>query len=175
MSLTIACDVDDCITLNHINVWLEAYRLKYGIVLPVEYITDWNITKFIPPEIGGKIYGLRQPGMYSQDFIKPLPEAQTALAYLKQSGHKLVAATKEKNEAIALAKVFHEIYVGNDKNAIPADVLIEDCAEVLDLWPRAGILFTKPWNLWYNTSSRKHIRADNWQTIIRAINFLADK
>ena len=174
MNLIALLDIDDTIC-DTVDVWLRRYRNKYKHKLYPEDITDWNLTKFVVPECGNKIYDLlKSKTLYN--YIKPLPYALDGVNKLRSIGFRIAYVTG----GLPIHSVYKYDWLKNydfwqkgdayiqtaHKELILGNILIDDNADNCNLFTGFSILIDKPWNHYVNHPNRYA----GWQEIIRDID-----
>lgn len=152
--MKILIDCDDVIW-DLITPWLEKYNHTYNDTLTVSQITDWDITKFVKPECGRKIYNLLDNYIY--DSVIEIPHAKETIDWLRTKGHNIFFVTSGFHfrkaaflvkHGFSLAK--HTLYADDiifcrDKSMINGDAIIDDRMKNLT-GHRIKLLYQRPWN-----------------------------
>jgi 5'-nucleotidase len=178
MSLIIGIDIDDVIC-DLVLAWVKRYNEKYSDNLAVKEITDWDISKFVKPECGKKIYDLLIKNLY--DDVLPVFGAIRGIHTLRETGHKIIYITNfcpttagKKYEWLSQYQLLdsEDIYMETTQKtrlckAFRIDALIDDKAETIQNLHKAcvGILFDKPWNHSISYSPR----AKSWKDVLEFI------
>ena len=164
----IAFDVDS--VLAEIMVpWLKGYNRDYGDNLTVDQITGWEMTRYVKPECGSKIYGYLTPELY--DDTPVIPGAVSAVEMARRYGRVIFVTSAQHTPG---RKFFwlnqHGFYVNikdyvecMDKGLIRADVLVDDYEVNLVEFPK-GILFDQPWNR--HSNLRRTVGFDNFRELL---------
>lgn len=99
------CLIDlDGIVVNLIDPWLTCYNIEYNDVLTVKDIKDWDISRFVKPECGKKIFSyLTMPSFF--EHLLPLPGAIEALKKLQDDGHEVVICSATEVPEAAKGKM----------------------------------------------------------------------
>lgn len=186
--LRIAFDLDGVLIQTH-KVWLERYNQEYGSEKRLTYdeITDWDMTRFVAPSCGKRIYSF----LRAHDFYTYAPPIEGAVDYCRSimdAGHEVWFVTSgahlgkyewlERHGLTTLAdggvKATNIITIDNKAFLVPLfDLLVDDCAETCLAWERAGgtaVLFDQPWNQWCSANIR---RARTWGSIQAWVNMLS--
>lgn len=181
--MLIKMDVDGVLA-DMIPALLTLYNADWDDNLHYEDITDWDISKFVRPECGKKVFEyFGHPDLYT--LTAPFFGARTAVAILRAQGHRVLFVTSgvypEKIKWLDLHGFLNnpkydndprpdhdmDICVLNDKSLIKADLLIDD------YWKNqtdgeSFILIDQPWN--------RHIeglyRAKSWNDVFAWIEGL---
>jgi 5'-nucleotidase len=168
--VTLILDCDDT-TIDLMKVWLENYNSDYNDNLTREQITDWDISQFVVPECGKKIFKyIKEPSIYKNAL--PVEGVLEAVNKLREYGFRIVFATAFEPR-FSYAKftwlnkhgfnVDKKDYVEcNDKSLIIGNALVDDKYETIKNFPELGILYSAPWNLKYDYKTR----VNNWQQVI---------
>ena len=168
--MIIAIDIDD-VVLNLIPEWLKFYNAVHNDSLTQEQITDWDMTKFVKPECGKKIYDfLLEPKLY--DDVNCIPGAWSAILRLRNLGHRLIFVTASHHSGKLLRMKNLELlpnekeYVAcHDKSLIRADVLIDDKPQNLENFGGHKILFSRS----HNYGEGRFPRAEDWGDVLAII------
>lgn len=83
--LVVLVDMDDCIE-GLALAWSEYLNDKYGLDVPYEAITQWDVSVAYPTLTREQVY---EP-LFNDDFwdlVKPISGAADALMKLKEDGH----------------------------------------------------------------------------------------
>jgi 5'-nucleotidase len=171
--LDIIVDIDDTIA-DLLTVWLSRYNADYNDHLTRDDITAWDLTKFVKPECGVKIYDyLKDEHIY--DEIEPIPGALMGVTRLRGMGHHILFVTanihREKWEWLKRHGFLSKTWTSQDyiccfdKHLIKADAIIDDKPETVDRFPGLAILFDRPHNQVYNALWRAH----SWSEVIELI------
>ena len=151
--MIIAFDVDDVLA-SLVPVWLEAYNKDYNDNLTFDQITAWDITQFVKPECGKKIYDYLEASLY--DKVQPLTNSFCAVQKAREIGRVIFVTSCIPSH---MGRKFcwlndHGFDVGrddyfecSDKSLIFADALIDDNPENLEVFRgQYKVLVDKPWN-----------------------------
>lgn len=169
-NIIIAIDIDDVI-INLIDRWLYEYNQDFEDNLTRENITDWDLSKFVKPECGQKIYRyIEDRTMY--DYCQPVKDSLEAVNLLRTMGRVVFVTASTIGSAgrkyIWLKEngyIDHlEDYIeSKDKGLINFSFLIDDnyrnvCNQ------KNSFLFNQPWNAKYFYAQR----IKNWREFIDA-------
>jgi 5'(3')-deoxyribonucleotidase len=173
---TIAVDVD-CVCCDLMPAWLEAYNRTYDDALMPAQVTDWDITKFVKPACGARVYELLTPELWYK--AKPIAGALIGVETLRQLGARVVfvTATSINTAGVKLAWLRHHGFLphdgkpysldyieANDKSMIRADAIIDDKLETCENFNGIGVVFTAPHNEGRDIGIGMR-RADSWASI----------
>lgn len=173
--MIVACDIDGVLADIH-QIWLDRYNVDYSDHLTVDRITEWDMSRFVKPECGKKIYDyLDDPSLY--DEMPPIEGALEGVLELRRAGHRVVFVTSSVNGAsgrklrwlqdwgfFETRRKSEPDYVEcTDKSLIRADVLIDDYHGNLAVFHGERIQFLQPWNA--NKSVDGAWIACNWREI----------
>jgi 5'-nucleotidase len=172
--LDIIVDIDDTIA-DLLTVWLSRYNADYHDTLTRDDVTAWDMTKFVKPECGVKIYDyLKDEHIY--DEVEPIPGALMGVTRLRGMGHHILFVTanihREKWEWLKRHGFLPKTWTSQDyiccydKHLIKADAIIDDKPETIDRFPGLAILFDRPHNQVYNALWRAH----SWGEVIELIS-----
>lgn len=160
-----AIDVDD-VTCDLMTEWLSRYNKDYDDNLKKENITDWDISRFVKPECGKKIYKyVEDPSIY--DHCKPIEGSLNAINQLRKAGRAIFVTSW--NIGIAGRKYtwlkdhgyidsIDDYFEAHDKNMIKFDILIDDGFHNFKS-KYSGLLFSQPWNMKLD----HYRRINNWE------------
>jgi 5'(3')-deoxyribonucleotidase len=177
----IALDVDDLIA-DLVSHWLDLYNMEYDDNLRINEITDWDITKFVLPECGSKIYNfLNYPGLYSG--VLPIPVAIEGVQVLKRTPNvRVIFVTAQdftggklpwlRRYGLLEDNERSDFIVCKDKYLIRADILVDDNIDNFMSFPGKSILFTRPWNRYFSEyeGEQDRSRASDWYELSFQIN-----
>jgi len=174
--MIIFIDVDDVVA-DLISAWLARYNKDWNDSLASDMITEWEISKFVKPECGDRIYEyLEDPALY--DTVQPIAPstAKAALYRLRLLGHRIVFATTSVNgsagrklrwlydygflEKSRIQKDYIEV---SDKGLLYGDILIDDGYHNITTFKGFPILF-----------DRFHNRHERWSPRIYSLMNLFD-
>jgi len=165
-----AVDFDDvCFAL--VSLWTKKYNFLYDDNLDVSSITDWDISKFVNPKCGNKIYDMLDTNMYKEKNI--IVGSLWGVNELRNAGYRVIFATSNsfnmggakfdwlnRNGFEVRKEDYFEV---GDKSLINCDYLLDDNHSTILGMDGRGILFTQPWNMKYGYTPR----VDNWFELIR--------
>lgn len=176
-NITVLCDVDGVVADLH-KEWLRRYNEDYNDTLTMDMITDWEITKFVKPECGSKIFDYWKDQTFYA-WVDPIPGAVNGVEVLRSRGHRVVFVTScadgtvdQKVNWLRAQKLITNKYgpgpdfvAASDKGLIRGDVLIDDHLRNLEAAPELDtILFDQPWNA--HADSERH----DWEGILAYIS-----
>lgn len=174
--MTILCDVDGVVA-DMLPAWLALYNADYGDSLTPEQITAWDVSLFVKPECGKRIFSyLDSPDLYNN--VLPVRGAANGIVVLREMGHRVVFLSACTGAEMVKAKVqwLNEfgfttgmndtILTGTDKPSLKAlirgDLLIEDYEQNLNEFNGRGLLL----DCAYNRHDTTHHRVTSWQEIV---------
>jgi 5'-nucleotidase len=156
--LLILCDLDS-VVVNVMDPWISWLKTELGYKGTLDDITEWQIDKVVPPEIGKKCYNfLKQPDIFRN--LKAYDGALDGLKYLKSLGHDIVIASFPPVAQAATDKFLwvkenlpwlskEDVILTHRKSMIKADVLIDDASHNLvahrKVWGNSVKLITIAW------------------------------
>jgi 5'(3')-deoxyribonucleotidase len=168
---TLACDVDDCI-FELVPAWLKAYNRDFEDKLELEYITDWNIQRFVDKRCGKKIYNyIKSPDIYNE--IKPVKDSLWGVNALKEIGYRVIYVTvnnygNAKYDLLlkyGYMKSGKDFVMAEDKSLIKAEALLDDNYDNIIQFPNRGYLLNKPWNENFKYDNRVR----GWKDFVKKI------
>lgn len=169
MSIRIGVDLDT--TLNDLEVtWLERYNAEYGDCLTVEDMVDWDVSAYVKPECGMKMYSyLDEPGFFRNLGIKP--GAREGMQFLWDNFEVYIVSAANPNTVADKWEWIREHlpFITLDrfvclfhKDLLKLDYLIDDGPHNIERFPGTGIVF----DMRYNRHLPDHyLRFGNWQEI----------
>lgn len=154
---TVGFDVDG-VLCNLISPWLAQYNRDYSDNLTVTEVSDWDISKFVKPECGKKIFDyLEDPSLYDNafpyagmlevvKFIRKLYNVKfITTATVGSQGRKLIWLQEH-----GFFRSGDEYAEMKDKSNAPVDILIDDYIEnVKGFYERGSgvsLLVRREWN-----------------------------
>lgn len=171
--IRILVDVDSVIA-DLMPAWLRVYNKEYDDSLRVEQITEWDMTKFVKPECGTKIYSyLHDPSLYDEVF--PIDGAISSIHWLRQHGYDIRFVTSGiqpakiiwlGNKGLLMSEHFlfsPDVVIAHDKRLINGDILIDDNLKNCESFQGKSILFSQPWN----DVVSNFFRASSWPDVIQ--------
>lgn len=160
--MRILVDIDETCN-NLIEVLLEKYNAKYNDSVKIEYITEYEIQKFLKPDCENIF-----TEFMCRELIENLQEntgvskvlcelAKDNKIYFLSATHPDFVQAKhnwlKKHFPFYTADMF---IVCKDKNLVKGDLLIDDCLDYLKHSPCPHkICFSKPWNTSYTGHTMK--------------------
>lgn len=180
---TIAFDVDG-VLCNLMDVWLHRYNEDYEDSLTPSDIREWDVSLFVRPECGRKIFGyIEDPSIY--DDCKPYSGALETVTVLRNYYNiKFVTAISGNTSGVKLNWLFNngffvkgDSYVeASDKSRISANILVDDYFNnvfnfVGHNGAGIGILYSRSWNQLFPYP----IRMDDWESLFYWIGRLKSK
>jgi len=151
--MIIAFDVDDTLA-NLVPAWLQAYNQAFDDELVLDNMVDWDVTKFVKPACGKRIFDFLEADLYNN--VQPLPDARWAVETAREIARVIFVTScypvhmgrKFKWLNDHGFKVSISDYVEcTDKSLIRADVLIDDRPANLEAFKGGHkFLIDKPWN-----------------------------
>ena len=166
------CDVDDVLG-SLVSPTLSIYNKIYDDNLNTSDITEWDITKFVKPECGNKIYDIMaNPAVY--DLVVPIKGALEGVNFIRNKGIRVVFVTASFQSVTGQKFIWladngfeptRENYVETfDKSLIIGDYIIDDnYKNIKTSIAKDKILFNMPWNLKENWNGQ---RVDTWKEIM---------
>jgi 5'-nucleotidase len=174
--MLIGIDIDDTVA-DLVPTWIKRYNQKYSDTLAVKEISDWDISKFVKPECGKKIYDLLIKNLY--DDVLPIFGAIKGIHALREQGHQIVYITSfcptTAGRKYDWLKEYHlienlrEYMECNNKALVRIDILIDDRAETIQNLSKStiGILYNRPWNV---EAISHNLRARSWKDVLSFVN-----
>jgi 5'-nucleotidase len=172
--MIIGLDVDDvCASL--IPKVLEIYNKSYDDNLTENQITQWDISKFVKPKCGKKIFKyFEKPKIY--DDIVPVTFALDGITMLRKQGARIVYVTAALPGTMdckfkwlkkwGFIENREDYIVAKDKKLISGiDMLIDDNYDNIASFPGYGVLYAKPWNMSFDYKPR----INDWNDLIEKI------
>ena len=172
----VAVDLDD-VVLDFVGGLCEAVHTEYGVMVPQEAITDFNLKPFLDPIIGRSWWSWMRDRDWLWSHFPAVPGAIGTLDRLRREGFYLELVTSkpewaEHNVLRWLGKwrpPFNQVTIVGPKDRkvdfTDAFVLVDDKLDNLVEFSaegRFGILFTRPHNTKYELLPPRVVRADDW-------------
>lgn len=176
--MVILVDMDDTIELL-LSAWVRAVNARYGTQVPVEAVTDWDVSKAFDGLTREQVYAIPfERGFWKT--VDPMPGAAEALQRLMQAGHTVFIVTATPFESVQekmddlLFRCFpfltsDQVIITTNKQMIRGDVLIDDGVHNLERGEYIKILMTAPHNRLYDAEANGMIRVHSWQQVERVI------
>jgi 5'(3')-deoxyribonucleotidase len=168
-------DVDDTIA-DLVPVWLECYDNDYRHKIDKGDIKHWDITKYVIPECGKKIYDyLKKDGLNLYYAIDPIVGALDGVNHIKDKGWRVVFVTafdfRDYKFNWLVKNGFTDsrtnYVIAPDKSITRGDLLIDDNVDnVCRRLEGDQFLFTQPWNSLYKVHYSNMFRVNNWKEVI---------
>lgn len=173
MNKTILCDVDGVVA-DLLPVWLDRYNDLFDDNLTTRHISQWDMTRFVKPECGNKIYKiLLDPSLYND--VQPIRGSQWGINRLRELGYRVVfvsashAGTVDRkirwlieHDFLPKGDVQRDFISAVDKTLIRGDLLIDDALHNIETFPGHTILLNYP----YNQSPHVKSVAHTWDEIV---------
>lgn len=164
--LTIAIDMDDVLA-DLVPKWLSVYNKEWDDNLVKEDLLEWDITKFVKPECGDKIYEIiMRDGFYAD--LDIISGAQEGVKALQEMDYNICIASASPKSAYTdkhnwIKKHFPTINTDNiiftkNKSLVKADLLLDDGIHNLESFTGFKVLFTNPWN----KTEERFVRMSEW-------------
>lgn len=172
--MRIAVDQDQVLA-NLMSKWISTYNEEWDDSLLETDITDWDITQFVKPECGEKIYDIiKRPGFYLN--LAVIEGALEGVQALLNMGVEIAVVsaspmTAYQEKHMWLEKHFpmlDRIIFATDKSWINADAMIDDGTHNLESFKGFKMLFDAPWN----RADKRFFRVDNWKEITNVVHVL---
>jgi len=149
--ISIAVDLDT--TLNNMEQkWIKRYNEIYNDNL--EMFTDWDITKFVKPECGDKIFDiLGEPNFFFECGIKEY--AADVMQYLNDNYDIYIVTAYTANACVDKIRWIEKylpffdkkkVVFCNHKGLINTDWLIDDGPHNLEAFKNKKVIFDMPYN-----------------------------
>lgn len=180
MSKKVAVIDVDSVTIDLMNEthgWLGWYNNYWDDYLTIDQLTDYDVSKFVKPECGDKIYDyLYMPGIY--DIIPAVKDAVWGVGKLREMGYHILYCTftpvlnGDKGRALERLGLFLDVddYIevksrkGLNKSFLNGEFLLDDNYEnCFHFYSGIGYLFTQPWNKMYGNYPD---RVNGWKDFI---------
>jgi 5'-nucleotidase len=168
--LTIAVDMDEVLA-DLVPKWLSVYNKEWDDNLVKEDLLEWDITKFVKPECGDKVYEIiMRDGFYVD--LDIIPGAQEGVEALQGMGYNICIASASPRTAYAdkhnwIKKHFPTIDTDNiiftkNKSLVKADLLLDDGVHNLESFTGFKVLFATPWN----QTEERFVRVNGWEEFV---------
>lgn len=139
---TIAFDLDDVCNLFN-QRYVEILNDTYGLSLTIDDITEWDLTKVVPPHIGPKVYDLfKKPGLFR--YIEPAPYAVEVMQRLTDRGFDIIIISDPPSGHAHNDVIFGEepyFVPGENNRSNPCDDKRAWVAEHLPMIPKSNLFF----------------------------------
>ena len=176
--MRILVDMDDVLE-NFTECWVEYLNARYGTVVSITDITEWDMSHAFPTLSREQIYSAE----FEDDFwdgFKPVPGAARVLEKLISEGHEIfiVTATSYQNVKAKMDRALFRFYpflkweqvvITSCKQMVKGDVLIDDGPHNLVNGEYGKILFSANHNRSVEADSIGAVRAENWDDVYREI------
>jgi 5'(3')-deoxyribonucleotidase len=161
-------DVDSTVC-DLVTPWIEVYNSDYHDNLQYDQISDYDLTVFVKPSCGKKIYNyLLDGGLYWA--TKPIPGALNGITKLRKKGYRPIFVTvdnycNQKYEWLVREGFVNDskdFVVTKDKSLIPALAIVDDNPRYLkDANATYRIMYNQPWNQF-----EEYDRAMDWDEVM---------
>ena len=172
--MIIGVDCDD-VVISLVPTWLEFYNKDYDDNLTQDKITDWDVSLFVKPECGKKIFNyvhdLDKLNIY--DHCPEVDRALWGINTLRKFGHRVVFISAgnffNSKENWLMEHGFldkrEDFIQAFDKSLVAVDYLIDDGFHNISNLSKGakGILFNRPWNAKHEFNG---YRFDDWAEIV---------
>ncbi len=169
----LAVDLDE-VCAGLLYPWVWHYNFLYDDNLEPEDMTDFDLTKFVKPECGKKMYDIILKQNIYPD-VQPIPGAVDAMKklndifniFIVSSGNNNYHTYPWKHDWLKQHMPFldrRKFYFVTDKSGVGADYLIDDGPHNLEVFEGHRLLFTAPHNIGkkYNFD---HVRVNTWADV----------
>ncbi len=170
MKKVIGVDFDDVVG-HLIPLLVNKYNFIWNDNLDHNKIDDWDLTRFVKPECGNKIYAYLDNKIY--DFVEMVKDAKWGVEQLRKMGYRVIFITSNfantgnakfewlsRNGFNVEKKDFFEC---EDKPLIKYNLLLDDKYDTVLKSGKRGVLFSRSWNL-----KNKHPRrVSSWKEFIK--------
>ncbi len=177
----IQIDIDD-VCANTMEIWLNKYNKYYKDNLTKEQISDWNISMFVKPECGNKIYDfLKYPSLYKH--VEPIPDALEGVNSFRSFKDIKIIYCTDSSMSPKFTKLkwlqdhgfwqYGDYYIETPyKFLLRGDIIIDDNPKnIAESNCHLKILFNRPWNKYFEWTHR----VDGWKQIINLVNEYKEK
>lgn len=170
MKKIIGLDYDDVIG-QLIPLLINKYNFIWNDNLDHSKIDDWDLTRFVKPECGSKIYSYLDNELY--DHIKEVKDSKWGVEQLRKMEYRVIFITSNfvntgnakfewlnRNDFNVEKRDFFEC---GDKSLIKFNLLLDDNYENVLSAGKRGIIFSQSWNLKNNHPRR----VSSWKEFIK--------
>lgn len=182
----VGMDIDGVILDLHAEWIVNRYNKFWGDHLTHESFTAWDVTQFVKPECGEKVYDI----LSHTDLYDDVPLIKNhSLHYINllraEHGKRFVFATSVIGEhggqkLKALRRFgylpqgrYTEDYIeASDKSLLNFDVMVDDYHGTIQKFldrGKAGILYSQPWNRSFTTSDPNFYRVSTFEEIYELV------
>lgn len=182
--LTVLVDMDQVLE-NFTEEWITALNERFGTEVDFNSLTEWNIYTAFPGHSEKEIDEIS----FEDEFIRRLRPINGAVEYSKKltdDGHLLYVVTSTDYRTVwgkfvhIILKYFpfipwKNVIITANKKIIKGDVLVDDGIHNLEGGEYRKILFSAPYNMWYNAEENGMLRADNWREVYELISKMAEE
>lgn len=170
MKKIIGVDFDD-ILFSLVPLWIAKYNFIWNDNLDHNKITDWDISRFVKPECGKKIYSYLDANLYlEKNMVK---DADWGIEKLKKMDYRVIVITSNSfnmggvkfdwlnRNGFDVKK--EDYFECGDKSLVKFNILLDDNYDNVLSAGKKGVLFTRSWNL-----KNKHPRrVSSWKEFIK--------
>lgn len=179
----IIVDIDDTIA-DLLPVWISWYNHEYKDDLRLSQITGWDLTEFVKPECGRKIYDyLGDPDLYEN--VLPVPGSVDAVASFTEAGHQVFFVTaayhprkiqwlRDNGFLPSDGSEDWRYMVAKNKSLIIADIIVDDRYGTVMTFPGYGVLYNQAHNRGLAVTGPDRIRVENWKQAKEIVLALAE-
>lgn len=170
-NIVFGIDVDDT-TINLVSPWIELHNILHHDNLKPSDVKSWDIASYTNLKNPNDFYGLLTPQLYSS--VGLIKGAKEGIETLRTLGRVVFITSNFGNVGTAKFYRMKELGIAvdkldwieaSDKSLINVDFLVDDNIENVEDTMGFGILFTRPWNRFYNFQNR----ASTWKDVIKII------
>lgn len=164
----VAVDVDDVVA-DLTGAWVKKYNRKYRDNLQREAITDWNVSKFVVPECGEKVFEyFESKTLYNS--IKPVKDSLEGVNLLKTLSRVIFVTCPTIGTAgrkylwlkeHGYIDDLTDYIEAKDKSLVKYTYIIDDKYDNVK-HNNLNLLFNQPWNRKYSYPNR----VNSWREII---------
>jgi 5'(3')-deoxyribonucleotidase len=168
-------DIDN--TLNNLtDKWVELYNKKYNDNLLSINVNEWDISKFVKPECGKKIYDLLEtPGLFLS--LSPLKDSQDVMGVLtKYYDVYIVTSCLYAPNCVEKYNWIKEMYptvnlknfiTCHNKSLLKGDYIIDDNVDNIRHFNGKKLLYNQSHNLFDTSVPIDAIRVNSWEDIFQ--------